>query len=210
MPVSSCAAGPTAGAAPRSRYPRAPGPAAARPVLVPARPPRPARPAPSRPRRGAPSPGRTAGPAATAERPARQDAERPGSPPRAAARGVPRPPGRCPASAGLSCPGADGMRRSSGRSVQFPAQAVDLAWPGEIDHLDEGELPAAVRAVGEPDPASFRQHLEPRAGRVRPDGQHVPEYGLPVRQVPLLMPAVEQHLPGVNHAPTPRLRGIEY
>jgi hypothetical protein len=38
-------------------------------------------------------------------------------------------------------------------------------------------------------------HLEVGAGRVRPDGEHVPEHGLPVRQVPLLAPAVEQHLP---------------
>ena len=108
-------------------------------------------------------------------------------------------------------------------AVQFLAQAVQFARPGEIDHLHEAELPAAIGAVGEPDPAGLGEHLEPRAGRVRPDGEHVPEHGPPVRQVPLLVPAVEQDLPpqggsggmgpleaSTDHAPTPRLRGIEY
>jgi hypothetical protein len=85
------------------------------------------------------------------------------------------------------------------RAVQFLAQAVDLARAGEIDHLHEGELPAAIRTIGEPDPAGLGEHLEPRAGRPRPDGEHVPEYGLPVRQVPLLVPAVEQHLLLARH-----------
>src|SRR5581483_2581059 len=65
---------------------------------------------------------------------------------------------------GRDTPGVSGIIRPCGGGpgalvMQFPAQPLDLARPGQVDDLYQGEPAAAVRAVGEPDPLRLGVHL---------------------------------------------------
>ena len=63
-------------------------------------------------------------------------------------------------------------RGGSGVTAELLAQPLGLARPAEVDDLDQAELPAAVGAVGQPDRGGL-VHLEPRAGRLPCDPEHV-------------------------------------
>jgi len=81
------------------------------------------------------------------------------------------------------------------KKAQFLAQAIGFPGKGQVDHLGQGEPPAARRAVGQPHRLGLGEHLEPAARRVRRDGQDVPQHRGPVGQVALLVTAVETDLP---------------
>jgi hypothetical protein len=75
-----------------------------------------------------------------------------------------------------------------------------FCFPGaEADYFRERECAPAGLAVGQGDRLGFGVDLGPLAGRLRPDGEHVAQDGLPVGQVPLLVTVVEAQLPGGGH-----------
>jgi hypothetical protein len=77
------------------------------------------------------------------------------------------PAGRdTPGSAVSSCRAAAARVRYSCSSRRNRSISPGRA---RVDHLHRGEPAAAVRAIGEPDSLRLGVHLEPRAGRVRPE-----------------------------------------
>ena len=151
------------------------------------------------------------GTAATAVRPAARGAERPGSPPRAAARAVPRRHERSPASAELSGRSGGGRNASLIRPISVPGAGRSIS-PGRARSI------TSTRANRLPP-------SEPSASRTRPASACTSNRGLaacgPTASTYLSTacrsgryrcwcPPSNSTCHSISQAPTPRLMGIEY